>query len=111
MSTAQNTIEIANIQAELANSKKLSELTGAERKQIENAIHPEITPGFRAWKGTGNTDYTAWENGDKLFEIASDGLLYMGEIIDAAGFDPSNVAHLNDITKLDRYIKNSKAII
>lgn len=110
-STAQNTIEIDNIKTELAKSKKLSELTGQERQQIEDAIHPEITTGFRAWKKKGNFDYTAWQNGDQVFEVAGDNLFYLGKIIDANGFDPSNVAHLNDISKFDRYLKQAKAII
>lgn len=111
MSSAANAIEIQKIQQELANSIKLSSLSGSQRKQIEDAIHPEITPGFRAWKGSANEDYSAWQNGDKVFEIASDDLFYLGRVKDASDFDPSDPADLNDITKFDRYMKNAKAVI
>ncbi len=40
-STAQNTIEIGNIQAELAQSKRLSELTDTELREVIDALFPD----------------------------------------------------------------------
>ncbi|EAR14669.1 hypothetical protein [Robiginitalea biformata] len=87
------------------NAKSPADLTGAQRKELENALYP-IIDGYRVRKGAG-TNYSAWEVGDQIIDITSAKLYVVGEVI-AVPFDPG-AGHIDDITKFDRYAKDSPA--
>lgn len=84
-------------------TKEVSQLTGDERKQLENAIHPVIN-GFRAWKGVSNTNYSAWEIGDTIFNIDNSGKLQILGYVISTPFNP--ISDLNDKSKFDKYQNN-----
>lgn len=91
----------------LAGTKTPSELTGPERKQLENSLYPVIN-GFRARKGAANNDYTSWQIGDQIIEIdSSNKLQVVGEVI-LVPFDPTT--DLQDRSKFDLYKQDSPAI-
>lgn len=101
MGVAENDIRISNIEN---NTKKLSEMTGAERKEIEEAIYPTLN-GFRAHKGSGNVDYTIWQIGDEVWHIDGVGKTQIVGMVLTLPFDPTT--DLENTAKFDLY-KNDK---
>lgn len=108
--TESNALEIAALKTQLAEllskSKLPSELTSAQRKSIEDSIHPIIN-GYRAWKGTSNSNYAAWEVGDTLFNIDNNGKLQILGYVIGVPFDPAT--DLNNTSKFDKYQSNKPA--
>lgn len=87
------------------NAVNLADLSGAQRKELENTIYP-IIDGYRVRKGAGN-NYAAWEIGDQIIDITSGKLFVVGEVI-AVPFTPAT--DITDVAKFDRYEKKGPAI-
>lgn len=85
----------------LAGTLSPSELTGAQRKTIQNSLYPVLN-GFRNRKDVNNFDYTSWEVNDEVQNIDDVGKhLVIGKVI-AVPFDPSS--DLDDRAKFDWYV-------
>lgn len=90
----------------VARTKEPQELTGQQRKQIENAIHPLIN-GYRAWKGVDNNDYTSWQVGDEILNIDNSGKTQILGMVIGTPFDPTT--DLDNKSKFDKYQNNKPA--
>ena len=88
----------------LSKTKEPSELTGLQRKQLEDALYPLID-GYRAWKGSANNDYENWQVNDIIFNIDNSGKKQILGMIIGTPFNP--VTDLDNKDKFDNY-KNNK---
>lgn len=100
MSIAENR---ANIQAIYDNTLEPSELSGAQRKLLENALYP-IIDGVKVWKGQNNNNYSVWEVEDEVLNIDNTGKRQiLGKVIELPFSYPADI---NDRSKFDWYQDN-----
>lgn len=87
----------------LSRTKEPSELTGAQRKLLEDSLHPLIN-GYRAWKGTSNNDYSNWQVGDSIINIDNTNKVQILGMVISTPFNPTT--DIDNKSKFDKYQNN-----